>query len=127
MIKLSETRVRHLPKKFIKRILNIAVEDLPPGIPKLAAVLTMSLGLYRGFLPLANRCLLRREVKLSKMAEKLQKLDADADAVADGNALYTFETPDKSDKDREKLLQDIEEELSPYCTIAYHAVKLSLY
>lgn len=101
--------------KSINGILIITVEDFEQGIPQLAAVLNKSFGLYRVFFAQANRILLRRIAKLSKLEKDQRELDKKDAAQPDKCKLYTFEGED--DKERARLERIIEIEINELCTI----------
>ena len=82
----------------------------------LSAALNKTFGLYRVFLPEANRILLRRIVKIGKLAKELRKLDKDA-VVQDECKLITFEIEDESDRARAELEERIYKELYEFCMI----------
>ena len=114
--KIKQEEGMALCKKGINRILTIAVENFTPGIPMLGAALDMSFGLYRVFLPEANRILLRRMVKLGKLVKKQRELDKDT-LAQDDTKLCTFEIKDESDRARAELDEQIEKEIYEFCTI----------
>lgn len=99
-------------------ILTIAVEDFKPGIPQLAAVMNKGFGMYRAFFPQANRIILHRTARLSKLVKEQYEFDANDAAHSDEERLHTFETGnDDNDKARLKLEQQIEKELNKHCMI----------
>jgi hypothetical protein len=92
------------------------VEDFTEGIPMLSATLNKTFGLYRVFLPEANRILLRRIVKLGKLTKELRDLDKKA-AAQDECKVRTFDIEDESDRARAELEEHIEKEIYEFCTI----------
>lgn len=96
------------------------MENYEEGMARLAAFLghDESFGMYRAFFPETSDILLRRMIRLGKLADKKHELDTKDAASPGGSKLTCIEIGDEeSDKDRLELEAQMYKEFSEYCMI----------